>query len=231
MTKNNRQRDCRFMQRFSRRAPVGLLLVILCHLSSVAHATPIAVDLDNNGDALLTVDGVTNLQWLDVTATQGLSYDQVEAGFGDSSKIQHGFRYATRQEFEMFSANVGLSFTNGGNFTQNKVPASVIVNLLGYTEEALHPQGSTFFSWGHIDNDNPVFDPFFVSRAFFSFTDRFNTGSSGTGNGLTKDNPNASTGSFLVRATPVSVSAPASFLLLAFGLFCTMLKTGNRTST
>ena len=209
-------------QRLFTQAPACALVLILGCFSTGANAMPIAIDLDASGDGLLTIDGVTNLQWLDVTATQGLSYDEVTAGFGDSAKIQYGFRYATRQEFEAFSINVGLPFINGGNYLQNKVPASVIVDLLGITQQTVHAQGDTFTSWGLIDNDNPLFNPINVSRAFFSYTDRFNTGSSGTGNGVFTSDANANTGSFLVRSTPTSVPGPLSIVLFVFGLICTL---------
>lgn len=60
-----------------------------------ARAALIEADLDP-GDGLLTQDTDTGLVWLDVTATIGLSYDEVEAGAGDW--IARGFRHASFAE-------------------------------------------------------------------------------------------------------------------------------------
>lgn len=47
--------------------------------ASASWATLIEVDLISAGDGLVSRDTLTGLDWLDLTATTDLSYDQVEA--------------------------------------------------------------------------------------------------------------------------------------------------------
>lgn len=49
-------------------------------LSQPAQASLLSVDLFATGDGLLTLDTSTQFEWLDLTATEGLSYDEVVAG-------------------------------------------------------------------------------------------------------------------------------------------------------
>ncbi|WHZ24956.1 MAG: hypothetical protein OJF47_004068 [Nitrospira sp.] len=49
--------------------------------------------IPGSGDQLLTYDTDTNLQWLNLTATAGRSYNEVMGGFGGFTTT-HGFHYA-----------------------------------------------------------------------------------------------------------------------------------------
>lgn len=77
------------------------VLAIVC--ASPTAATLIEVDLDGNplagGPAVRDTD--TDLIWLDPTQTDGLSYDEVEAGAGGWTAL--GFRHATLDEVCLFS--------------------------------------------------------------------------------------------------------------------------------
>jgi len=75
----------------------ALLLALLAftattHASS-ASAALIALDLFTAGDGLVTRDTETGLDWLDLTATLNLSYNDVEADTGGWLSL--GFRHAT----------------------------------------------------------------------------------------------------------------------------------------
>ena len=72
---------------------IGSFLALIAAFSAVgtAHASLIEVDLFSSGDSLLTVDKITGLAWLDLTATVGLSYDEIMAGTGGWTTDQ-GFR-------------------------------------------------------------------------------------------------------------------------------------------
>jgi hypothetical protein len=70
--------------------------VISMAISTVSHAALIEVDLFSPGDALLTRDSTTALDWLDLTETVSLSFDEIGAGVGGWTAM--GFRYATGAE-------------------------------------------------------------------------------------------------------------------------------------
>ena len=72
-----------------------LVLGALC-FALPAHATLVNVDLNNPGDARITRDTETNLGWLDVPLTDGMSYEEIMDGAG--GWIPGGWRYATTAE-------------------------------------------------------------------------------------------------------------------------------------
>jgi hypothetical protein len=61
--------------------------------AGLAQATLVKKDLLTAGDGLITLDTATNLEWLDLTATQDLSVDQVLGGAGGWTSL--GFQYAS----------------------------------------------------------------------------------------------------------------------------------------
>jgi hypothetical protein len=70
-----------------------------------------------------TLDTVTNLQWLDLVATQGLSYSQVSSNNGVSF-IANGWRYASSSELRgLFDAAGG-----GGTYSEQTVTDSAASN-------------------------------------------------------------------------------------------------------
>ncbi len=66
-------------------------------MTQSAQAALLAGDLTTAGDALITKDSRTGLEWLDLTVTKGASYDAVAAGLGGYT-TQNGFRFATSAE-------------------------------------------------------------------------------------------------------------------------------------
>lgn len=61
--------------------------------SGMANAALVKKDLFAAGDGLVTLDTATDLEWLDLTATQGLSVDAVLGGAG--GWVNDGFQYAS----------------------------------------------------------------------------------------------------------------------------------------
>jgi hypothetical protein len=91
-----------------------LILSILAIAPAVANpAGPVLVqeDLHAPGDGLITLDRNTGLQWLDLTATQGLSVEDIEKGAGGWLPL--GFRYATFDEIKTLYADVGMVASPG----------------------------------------------------------------------------------------------------------------------
>lgn len=61
-----------------------------------------------SGDQLLTYDTDTNLQWLNLTATAGRSYQEVMGGFG-SFTTTHGFQYADGGQIGELCGHAGIT--------------------------------------------------------------------------------------------------------------------------
>lgn len=94
---------------FLRKSACAALLATLG--AAGAHASPlVARDLLTAGDALVTEDHSTDLQWLDVPATRGLSVDQVLADAGGWTDL--GFRYATFDELKGLLTSAGMAGAN-----------------------------------------------------------------------------------------------------------------------
>ena len=66
-------------------------------LALQANAALINVDWQTAGDGLMVRDTFTNLEWLKLTETAGLSYAEVTAQLGEGGSFQ-GLRYATNEE-------------------------------------------------------------------------------------------------------------------------------------
>jgi hypothetical protein len=75
---------------------VRLLALLLCWIPGSAAALVLAVDLSQPGDGLVTRDTDSGLEWLDLTLTTNLSWNEVEAGAG--GWLAAGWRRATGQE-------------------------------------------------------------------------------------------------------------------------------------
>lgn len=84
-----------------------LTVLFLFSPSTVIASTLSEGDLFGAGDALLTYDSSTDLQWLDVTVTAGLSYEDVVNGVGNDWLDGYGFRYASVNEVDQFFRQSG----------------------------------------------------------------------------------------------------------------------------
>ncbi len=86
--------------------------VVLFATLSSAQASLIDSDLYGNGDRLITLDSATNLEWLDVTYTVGLTRQSVLAEMTAGGRFD-GFRWATRREVEALLLNAGIPLSFG----------------------------------------------------------------------------------------------------------------------
>ncbi len=81
-------------------ALVGLTLALSSHAAILDLGT-------------ITRDTDTGLDWLDVTETRGLSYNQVAAQLGDGGDYE-GYRYATMAEWDQLIINFGIGASSRG---------------------------------------------------------------------------------------------------------------------
>jgi hypothetical protein len=101
----------------------GLIL-----LAVVVAAAPASSTLNDNGTS--TVDDSTGLEWLDITATQGISYTDAEAS---TYVTVDGYRHATVGEVDTLFLNAGFLTTNNVNNSANDPAANLLLSLVGCT--------------------------------------------------------------------------------------------------
>lgn len=187
---------------------IALLMALFLHTSS--QAAIISTDLATQGDALLTRDTLTGLEWLDVTATQGQSVDAVLAGFGDYTG-SYGFRHATRDEMETLWSNFGLIVQYSASDQVQRDLAANFVATLGETQA----NNRHTITYGFYDlqlNGN-----WRVSQVHAGI----NSADAYTNYSVTAqptDTSLAGVGHYLVRESTASVSVPGTGVILLGGM-------------
>jgi len=88
-------------------------------LSPHAKASSILVDYGS-----VTYDPATQLQWLDITKTTGLTYDNVLNNKFGSVFVQDGWRYATQDEVEQMYRDGGLPVASNPGSTDMHILTS-----------------------------------------------------------------------------------------------------------
>jgi hypothetical protein len=85
-----------------------VLLMSMLMLSFSVNAALSIMDLRSAGDGAITYDDSSDLYWLDLTETAGMSYSQVSAQLGAGGSLE-GWRYATAEEATDIYAQFGLT--------------------------------------------------------------------------------------------------------------------------
>lgn len=80
---------------------------MLLVFSISSQAALLETDWASPGDSALTYDTATGLEWLDITVTAGLSYNQVAAELGAGGAYE-GFEFASKQQILGLFSAVGL---------------------------------------------------------------------------------------------------------------------------
>jgi hypothetical protein len=102
----------------------SFFFVAILFLTSATHAAMV-----DNGS--FTTDTSANLDWLDLTATRGMSYNQVSAELGEGGDFE-GWRYATLSEVVTFLENNGGNPSDSNIFDYENVDAAeAVINLWG----------------------------------------------------------------------------------------------------
>ena len=113
-----------------------VLPAMLLALSANVSASVVSADWNTANDGLITNDTVTGLNWLDLTETNGLSYNYVSSQLGAGGDYE-GFRYATNDEVVGLWTNFwyNLSYNTPEQITNGGSPEGLInaTNLLGNT--------------------------------------------------------------------------------------------------
>lgn len=174
-------------------------------------AALLPVDLSTPGDALITLDTNTGLEWLDLTLTVGQSYSAVAGGSG--GWVGLGFGFADVAQVQTLFTDAGIVNFTGTVVPENYQGASLLVSLLGQT--ASGPSGEQLGS-GYADL--VPFSATLVGAGGYGVFSG-NTGSATITNyGMwAKTQPSPTMGVYMVRAAP-TVPEPATIALLGLGL-------------
>jgi hypothetical protein len=177
-------------------------------LASTSHATLFEQDLSTTGDGLITYDDTTGLLWLDIGLTDGLSYNDVQNGIGNSWYAE-GWRHATSSEMcSLFSEYViVIDPCPAGPATT--LPSGAADYLLSFMEPNSEP-GDTIALNGAFD-DGPVSVAVGQGTIALSPADLIVVQAP---NGISADVHNPSVGNWLVQPIP----EPSTAVLLATGL-------------
>lgn len=127
-------------------------------------AIPSSVDWQTAGDALITYDPITQLEWLDLSVTAGMSYSDVSAQRGVGGIFQ-GWRYATRKQVTILWDHFGGSGDYGGWSTENNGLFDTVAPLMGdlYCEKMSCAVGDGYS--GFLTGDRlPGFNFYFVAN-------------------------------------------------------------------
>ena len=87
----------------------SLLIVLVLSFASISNAAIISIDDSVFGADSLTRDTETNLDWLDLTNTNGLSYGYVLSQL-NAGGLYDGYRYATLTEVQSLLLKLAFPF-------------------------------------------------------------------------------------------------------------------------
>lgn len=188
-------------------AAVAFMIVV----AASAEAALVERDLFTPGDHYLTWDTATGLEWLDLTLTIGISYNNVAAGYGGYTTT-YGFVFANQADTTTLFADAGLSPVSGTSSDPAKVAAGTsLIALMGCTANC----ATTPASRGFADLNN--FSVTVATAPALSINPGVSVSWDADGAGiLGKTQSIAGDGSWLVRTAAVPV--PASVWLLGSGL-------------
>ena len=212
----------------SRTQALTVRSLLACFLASLCFGATAALVEHSS----FTTDTSAGLDWLDVTATQGLSYGQIQA----SALVTSGWRFATGDELSGLLANFGLppvtrNSLNSYPDTTVRTAVRQVSDLLGNTFTPPNYGGYWYGLVGFYDP--PEFDAitgFDRASAFFLYdeTRDYNQAFIASNNAvfaLSVSDPVY--GGFLVRRT-ATVTEPSALLLLVSALALCLAATRPR---
>ena len=188
-----------------------LRVLLLASMAGLLPSPASAILIDQG---ITTLDTATGLQWLDLTATAGQSYNSVAAGFGGFTTTQ-GFQFATESQVATLFTNAGFSTSSDTILREiDGPPTLLLLELMGCisncTEQPLRSPSAQGLA--DFDTFNPVsaITPFYRLLIFEGVT----SGNAFVGTSTTKGSFAGAVGSYLIRPIP----EPSTLLLLGSGL-------------
>lgn len=187
-------------------------VAMVCTAVLVASAEQVQSALIDSG--AVTSDTATGLEWLDVTQSQGLSYDSVSSQFGIGDAFE-SFRYATRAEVDQLFRNAGFGATDGIFRTADFTVAQDFMNLVGVTSASARGDAVLGITGDLIgSNSRQVFTVAFEVPPFQNPSAGYAIGLDSAGSSLVLSNQDASfRGSWLVRQTAANIPEPTTLAI------------------
>ena len=204
-----------------------LLVLVFCFsMCGTANATLLSVDLNTAGDGLLTLDTNTNIEWLDLTLTQGQSYNSILANFG--GYVGQGFRHAIEAELCGLFGALGDQVLGCANNQTNIFSTSI---LQSSATELVSKLGDTFVGFSSSSVTCGIYDGGLIqgNRVGLAGIEAGSNAGCVTGfpappsvatldNWITTGGTNSLVGHYLVR-NAINAPEPTTLALLSLGLF------------
>ena len=204
------------------------VFLLLCFFNT-ANSTLISANDGTFGNGSITIDTATNLAWLDLSITTGISFNDISNELGVGG-IYSGYRFASPEEvFSLFLEALIPDINSAGNFGHygtlaNAEPALSLIELLGASYQ-VKISGVTLsevagFSSQHvlINGFDLIQMPYAIVREGVitlegsqSFGEVFTDGTF-----IFPSNSYEGVGSWLVK--PVDIVEPTSIALFGLGL-------------
>ncbi|RKZ67885.1 MAG: hypothetical protein DRQ44_05080 [Gammaproteobacteria bacterium] len=116
-----------------RKSVIGMLFICLAVVSFNTSAALVSTNWKTVGDNLITRDTDSGLEWLDLTETTGLSYNDVSSKFSEGEQFA-GWSYASITEVRELLNNAGGSGVyNGAWSAENNGVVIPLLDLWGHT--------------------------------------------------------------------------------------------------
>lgn len=116
----------------------------------------------------LTIDTNTGLRWLDLTLTNGRSFNDVSSNFAVGGDYE-GYRHATRDEILSFWSNAGINYTaNYIHQPDNSMAISSLMEKLGLTLDLTYDGGLGIYKGAGGWFDDTAYRPGATSLRGFS---------------------------------------------------------------
>ena len=203
--------------------PIALIAASLSLLAPLDAAHAQLIDAGST-----TVDSQSGLEWLDLSASNGLSFTQVSAGFGASGAFD-GYRYATSAEVADLLGEFGLPVAPYATYPTSLAPQlAQFDSYLGLNFGGLGPaygfQAMVGDAIAGFSGYHPLFFAFpnsantaLGSGPFVAAGDRLIDANAEVTVGYGENFAERNLGHFLVRSVS-PVPEPSTWLLLAGGL-------------
>lgn len=204
------------MNKLSLLGVVYALVTVL--FSTTTNAALVERDWKTSGDNLITYDPGTNLDWLELTASLGVSYNSMILEFGVGGQYE-GFRYATQADILTLWGNAGTQATTGDMFGDPAGFAATqdLLTKLGIQRTDIKPTYTQYLTSAFYQGSDPTTSD--TPIALLSWTDAFNPSYNNNIHAGTwvKSGSSSGIGSWLVRESSV-VPIPGAVWLFGSGL-------------
>ncbi len=156
------------MNRMAKIVKLVIAVLLLVGVQGTLNAALVGLDLRAEGDGLVTLDTVTNLEWLDLSATSNLYYPYVKL-YDQGGWQAAGWKIATKNEVQDFLyGNTGLQEGVWGSGVHQSSLLKNLMELIGIMHVS-NPVGDTYFWRNYVAFDDGT-DNGWVGRLFMQVT-------------------------------------------------------------